>query len=127
MKTKTLFRVFVIALLFPTLSFVGVSHLETLPSFTGNFAGTITIDPSTHMGSSNDVSGDPIYLCLNDLISIDHDAGSAVFTGDPEPSTEAGVGYIFYSCPPSDTFDGDLTSIQNDPCVTLLNLSLIHI
>ena len=90
-----------------------------------NDAGTITIDPNTHVGSSNDVDGDPIYLCENDLISIDHDAGTQNLTGDPVSSTTPGVGYIFYTCPPSATFDGDLLAIENDPCVLTIGGQIV--
>lgn len=75
-------------------------------------AGTIQIGP--HAGQSNDVSGNPIYLCFGDSIFINHD-GNAQFM-DPQPLTTPGVGYILYSCPPTAT-GPDTAAINDDPCV----------
>ncbi|MFN4254798.1 MAG: gliding motility-associated C-terminal domain-containing protein [Saprospiraceae bacterium] len=75
------------------------------------FAGTIQ-QLGPHTGQSNDVMGDPIFLCRGDSIRIDH-AGNGTFM-DPNPATQPGIGYIFYSGQPLAT--GPLPSdIQSDP------------
>ncbi|MEM6963583.1 MAG: gliding motility-associated C-terminal domain-containing protein [Bacteroidota bacterium] len=89
--------------------------LACLPGF-GNEAGTVSLGPFT--GSSNDVDFDTMYLCLGDQVLIDHDAGSESFAGDPVPTTDAGIGYAIYDCAPDGSFNGDLQTIQNDPCLT---------
>lgn len=78
-----------------------------------NDAGTISF--GTHTGQSNDVSPDTIYLCLGDTIQIDHN-GDFDISGDPDPSTPAGVGYAFYDCTP--TINGmTLAEVAVDPCL----------
>ncbi|HFC00799.1 MAG TPA: hypothetical protein ENJ53_08350, partial [Phaeodactylibacter sp.] len=89
------------------------SVLACVPGF-GNEAGTISL--GAFVGSSNDVDFDTMYLCFNDQILIDHDAGTESFAGDPDMTSPAGIGYAFYDCPP--TVNGDLITIQSDPCVT---------
>ena len=59
-----------------------------------------------------------MYLCFNDQILIDHDAGSEDFSGDPITSSPSGIGYAVYDCPPSIAFNGELSTIQTDPCLT---------
>ena len=51
----------------------------------GNEAGAISLGP--FVGSSNDIDFDTMYLCFNDQILIDHDAGSEDFSGDPITSS----------------------------------------
>lgn len=82
----------------------------------GNEAGTISL--GTFVGSSNDVDFDTMYLCFNDQILIDHDAGTEDFSGDPIPGSPAGIGYAVYDCPPTAVFNGELAIIQTDPCIT---------
>ncbi len=82
----------------------------------GNEAGTISL--GAFIGSSNDVDFDTMYLCWNDQILIDHDAGSEDFSGDPITSSPSGIGYAVYDCPPDVLFNGELATIQTDPCVT---------
>lgn len=78
-----------------------------------NEAGTITF--GTHIGQSNDVDPDTIFLCFGDTLPIIHN-GDFDLSGDPNPLTPPGVGYAFYDCPP--TVDGmDIASILADPCV----------
>lgn len=79
-----------------------------------NDAGTINqIGPV--VGQSNDFNGDTIYLCLNDQLPIDH-RGDQVLTSDPNMGTAAGIGYAFFSCPPTAT-GPDVAAVRNDPCV----------
>ena len=79
-----------------------------------NNAGTITIDPATHVGNSNDLDLDTIFLCFNDQILIDHDAGTEDLAGDPIPATQGGITYAIYRGRP--TIDGpNLATIATDP------------
>lgn len=91
------------------------SVLACAPGF-GNEAGTKTL--GAFVGASNDTDLDTIYLCMNDQIFIDHDAGSASFAGDPSPTSPGGIGYAVYDCLPTGAFNGDLPTIQADPCIT---------
>ncbi len=78
-----------------------------------NDAGTIIPGPST--AQSNDLNLDTLFLCFNDEILIDHN-GDQRLDGDPDPSTQAGVGYAWYQCPP--TADGPtLGAVAADPCL----------
>lgn len=79
-----------------------------------NDAGDITVGPVT--GSSNDTSGEPIFLCFGDELTIDHIAGTEDLSSDPDPSTTGGIGYLFYECQP--TVPGDnLEAIRQDNCL----------
>ncbi|MFN7116943.1 MAG: gliding motility-associated C-terminal domain-containing protein [Saprospiraceae bacterium] len=76
-------------------------------------AGTIRFSGVVR-GQSNDVTPDTIYLCFGDETDITHNR-NAVFSGDPVPSTPAGVGYGFYNCRP--TIDGpNAATIATDSC-----------
>jgi len=78
-----------------------------------NDAGTII--PGTRTAQSNDLNLDTLFLCWNDEILIDHN-GDQRLDGDPDPSTQAGVGYAWYECPP--TADGPtLGAVSADPCL----------
>lgn len=78
-----------------------------------NFAGTFQL--GQFIGQSNDISLDTIFLCQGDSIFIQHN-GDFNLSGDPDPSTPAGIAYAFYSCPP--TIGGDnIQSILTDPCL----------
>ncbi len=80
-----------------------------------NNAGTITFDFANFVGQSNDISPDTIYLCFGDTLPIVHN-GDFILNGDPNPATQAGVGYAFYDCRP--TIDGpDIATVVSDPCV----------
>lgn len=80
-----------------------------------NNAGTITFDVANFVGQSNDIDPDTIYLCLGDTLPIIHN-GDFVLNGDPNPATQAGIGYAFYDCRP--TIDGpDIATVTSDPCV----------
>lgn len=83
-----------------------------------NFAGTIS--QGVFVGQSSKHNLDTIILCSGDSILIEHN-GDAVLSGDPVPSTAAGIFFPFYDCPP--TISGDnLQAINNypgpgDPCL----------
>ncbi|MEM9920733.1 MAG: T9SS type B sorting domain-containing protein [Bacteroidota bacterium] len=55
------------------------------------------------------------FLCLGDSLDIIHD-GLFNFSGDPDMSTQAGIGYVFYTCPPTVT-GPELADVLNDPCL----------
>ena len=76
------------------------------------YAGTIEF--GTFTGESNDIDeATPIFLCINDTYQILHN-GDEDLTGDPQPSTDPGITYAFYSGMP--TVGGpDLTTILTDP------------
>ena len=78
-----------------------------------NEAGTFTF--GTHIGQSNDVDPDTIYLCLGDTLPIIHN-GDFDLSGDPVPATPGGVGYAFYDCIPT-VAGPDLANITTDPCL----------
>lgn len=85
------------------------------PKLMCNEAGTITF--GTYTGQSNDTDIDTIYMCFGDEMEILHN-GDEDLSGDPIPGTPAGIGYGFYSCPP--TIDGmDLPTILTDPCIAV--------
>ena len=78
-----------------------------------NAAGTVTIGPLT--GQSNDVSPDTVFLCFGDEVVVDHN-GDQRLDGDPDPSTPAGVGYIWYECRP--TAEGPTRiAVEADRCL----------
>ena len=78
-----------------------------------NDAGTISL--GNFQGQSNDINLDTMYLCFGDQIFIDHN-GDFSLDGDPNPATQGGIGYAWYSCPP--TISGiELSDITDDPCV----------
>jgi gliding motility-associated-like protein len=65
---------------------------------------------------SNDIDNDAIVLCFGDQILINH-SGDADLRDDPDGSTRPGVGYAFYSCPP--TIPGpELNDLTGDACLT---------
>lgn len=78
-----------------------------------NNAGTII--PGPRVAQSNDLNLDTLFLCWNDEILIDHN-GDQRLDGDPDPNTQAGVGYAWYECPPS--ADGPtLGAVAADACL----------
>ena len=65
--------------------------------------------------SSGSQSNDQLFLCFGDSLLINHQ-GDQDLSGDPDPATTPGIGYAFYSCPP--TIGGmDLATIITDPCI----------
>jgi len=80
------------------------------------FAGTWSRGAFT--GSSNDVGNQVMYLCRGDRMDI-IGGRDANLSGDPFPETPPGIGYAFYTCPP--TVSGSTRNdILNDPCVAQL-------
>jgi len=77
-----------------------------------NDAGTIEV--GQFIGQSNDTDLYQIFLCFGDSIQINH-LGDADLSGDPNATTAPGIGYVFYSCPPSIS-GPTLLDIASDPC-----------
>jgi hypothetical protein len=67
-----------------------------------NQAGTFVLGQKGFGTQSNDLTLDTIWLCRNDSIFINHN-GDFNLSGDPNPGTQPGVGYAFYTCPPTIT------------------------
>jgi hypothetical protein len=65
-------------------------------------AGTVTSITTFPNTQSNDVDLDTTYLCSGDRVRINH-AGDFNLSGDPNPATIPGIGYGFYTCPPTIT------------------------
>jgi SprB repeat/CHU_C Type IX secretion signal domain len=64
-------------------------------------AGTVgSITPIPGFTQSNDVDLDTTYLCFRDSVFINHN-GNFNLSGDPNPATIPGIGYGFYTCPPT--------------------------
>jgi gliding motility-associated-like protein len=78
-------------------------------------AGTIDrIDPYPTT-RSNSIITDTIFLCAEDSALVVHN-NDFVLDGDPDPTTNAEVGYAFYNCTPT-VFGDELASITADPCL----------
>lgn len=91
------------------------------PNLLSSFVCTATQDAGevqegTFTGASNDTDFPEVFMCLGDVLDIDHINGTSVLDGDPDPATTAGIGYSLYECPP--TISGDeLDDILTDPCL----------
>ena len=83
--------------------------LRTLVSC-GYDAGTITV-----LNSQGDTLNDPvIYLPFGESLDVRAN-GDARLDGDPDTSTDAGITYFFYDCPP--TRDSlSIVDLSGDPC-----------
>ncbi|MCF8237447.1 MAG: gliding motility-associated C-terminal domain-containing protein [Saprospiraceae bacterium] len=92
------------------IQFKGALQPATFSRGACNGAGTTNQNLS---GGSQ--SNDPLFLCFGDSLIIDHN-GDFDLSGDPNPGTTPGIGYGFYSCPPS-VGGMDLATILTDPCI----------
>lgn len=79
-------------------------------------AGTVSL--GEHQGLSNDITLTRSFLCLNDRLNFIHNGDAEVLDSDPDPSTTPGVGYIWYTCPPT-VQRSTLADIQTDGCLLL--------
>lgn len=59
---------------------------------------------------------DTIFMCADDRFNVNLVPGSTDISGDPNPTTQGGVGYAFYRCAPTVT-GSTLAQIAADPCV----------
>ncbi len=91
----------------------GQESVFACPPGQQNFAGTVSLGNIT--AQSNDIDLDTMYLCFGDMVEILHN-GDADLSGDPDPTTAAGIGYAFYYCPPI-VMGPDLPNIVTDPCL----------
>ena len=92
---------------------IPVSNTSGEPELVCGDAGTFML--GQFIGNSNDFDLDTIYLCMGDSIFIDHN-GDSDLSGDPDPATPPGIGWGFYTCPP--TVIGDtLANVLADPCL----------
>jgi hypothetical protein len=94
-----------------------------------NFAGTFVLGQKGDFTQSNDLTLDTIWLCSKDSIFINHN-GDFNLSGDPVPATPPGVGYAFYTCPPTVTgpilqniTGSSLPVLPGDPC-RLVNVGM---
>lgn len=83
---------------FPKGPYKANSGTKEIPCL--NNAGTFVLGQKGVNTQSNDLTLDTIWLCRNDSIFINHN-GDFNLNGDPNPLTPAGIGYAFYTCPPT--------------------------
>ena len=75
------------------------------------------------MSNSTPGIGQRIFLCANDSFNIENIGNGAVFGGDPDGTTDAGVGFAVYSCDPNSGVNGtgidgpDISTILGDFCL----------
>ena len=111
-----------------TVTHVGVCEppVDVCTSDAGLIQGYTNINVSSNTfggaapGSSRpyDASIDTIWLCAGDEVTLDHDESSADLSGDPDPTTPGGIGYVLYTCTPTAGNDGpDYDDILRDPCI----------
>ena len=77
-------------------------------------AGTISIRPGAAQSTDLDPAN-TIFLCFGDEIFINHN-NDADLTGDPDMTSQPGIGYAFYECLPSIS-GNDIVQIQSDNCL----------
>jgi len=85
-----------------------------VPCSDNSVGGPIQFE-NTVNGQSNSSPGigETIYLCFGDSINISDIGAGAMFDGDPNATTQPGVGFAIYDCPP--TVDGpNLMTILGD-------------
>ncbi len=76
-------------------------------------------------GSSNSLPGigERIFLCANDSFDIFDIGNGAILNGDPDMTTQAGVGFAVYQCDPNSGANGtgidgpDISTILGDFCL----------
>lgn len=91
------------------------SEIKTLSSMAcaDQFAGNVSIGEVDAQSSTVSLPG-PIFLCYLDRFVVEN--SNADLTGDPDATTQPGVGYAFFDCPPIAT-GPMLSAIESDPCV----------
>ncbi|MBC7775749.1 MAG: gliding motility-associated C-terminal domain-containing protein [Phycisphaerae bacterium] len=98
-----------------------VNVVSQIPEMPCGDAGTFTF--GQFIGSSNDLAPSPIFLCFGDSLLVQHN-GDADLSGDPDPATQPGIAYGFYTCPPTimgptlqDIIGAGLPPTNPDPCL----------
>ena len=77
-------------------------------------AGTVGL--GTFTGQSNDISLNRSFFCINDQLDFIHNGDAEVLDSDPDATTPPGIGYAWYTCPP--TIDRpNLDAVFTDPCL----------
>jgi gliding motility-associated-like protein len=98
----------------------GASRTFTVPMnncvICNDTAGTASVALGTTAASTN-----ASYLCFGDSMIVTHD-GNAILTGDPDPNTASGLGYVMYTCAPT-TAGNTVASIAADPCIVNQSMS----
>lgn len=77
------------------------------------FAGNVSLGEVVAQSIATTLPG-PIFLCYQDRFTVLN--SNADLTGDPTPSTQPGVGYGFFDCPPTTT-GPNISNVEADPCV----------
>ena len=76
--------------------------------------GNASAGKTTRKTGVRALSNNVHFLCLGDTLYVSNQGSN--LTEDPKPSTTAGVGYIFYNCPP--TISGPRWSdVKADACI----------
>lgn len=97
-----------------------------VPCATNTVGGPITFGTVPRVnGMSNSMPGigETIFLCASDSFNIFDIGSGAVLAGDPDPTTQAGVGLAVYNCDPNSGANGtgidgpDITTILEDSCL----------
>lgn len=92
----------------------GATRTFTVPmqscAICNDTAGTATVALGTTAESNNSS-----YLCFGDSLIVTHN-GDADLTGDPNPATPSGLGYVMYTCAPT-TSGNTIAQIAADPCI----------
>ena len=79
--------------------------------------GTASAGKTTRATGVRALSNNVRFLCLGDTLYVSNQGSN--LTEDPKPSTTAGIGYIFYNCPP--TVSGPRWSdVKADACINKL-------
>lgn len=77
------------------------------------FAGNVSLGEVVAQSNATSLPG-PIFLCYQDRFTVLN--SNADLTGDPIASTQPGIGYAFFDCPPIAT-GPNISDIEADPCV----------
>lgn len=77
------------------------------------FAGNVSLGEVDAQSAIVSLPG-PIFLCYQDRFIVEN--SNADLTGDPDATTQPGVGYAFFDCPPTAT-GPMLSNVEADPCV----------
>jgi gliding motility-associated-like protein len=92
----------------PVAAVAGFSSIACPPGVTP-FAGTVNLALAP-TAQTNDIE----FLCINDVLNIDHLGGQTF--GDPDPTSIPGISYAIYTCAPTET-GPDFATVQMDPCL----------
>ncbi|MDA9773846.1 hypothetical protein N9B82_02720, partial [Saprospiraceae bacterium] len=80
------------------------------------FAGNVSMGEVVAQSIATSLPG-PIFLCYQDQFTILN--SGADLTGDPDASTQPGVGYGFFACPPIAT-GPTIADVESDACALVV-------